>query len=88
MGGIERTCHQLSSRSTTRGSLHDVMVVSGQDGDTSPRLPIPNPDSLIIRSRDDPRVLSVEKDSSNIVEICHQLHITQPEKRLTTSQGE
>jgi hypothetical protein len=50
------------------------MVVSGQDGNTSPRLPIPNPDSLIIRGRDDPGVLSVKEDSSDIVEIWNQYH--------------
>jgi hypothetical protein len=49
--------------------LHDVVVVTSQDCDTSPRLPIPNPDSLIIRSRDNPGVLAMEEDSSDVVEI-------------------
>lgn len=72
MGGIERTYSSAKLSLNGPASLHDVMVVSGQDGDTCPRLPIPDPDSLIIRSRDDPRVLSMEKDGSDIVEIYHQ----------------
>ena len=57
-----------------RVSLHDVMVMSSQDGNTCPRLPIPDPDCLIIRGRDDPGVFSVEEDSANIVEIWNQHH--------------
>ena len=63
------------------------MVVSGQDGNTCPGLPIPDPDSLIIRGRDDPGVFSVEEDSSDIVEICNQYHPHLPENRLTAGQG-
>lgn len=75
MGGIERTYSLAKLSLNAPDSLHDVMVVSGQDGDTCPRLPIPNPDGLIIRSRDDPRVFSMEKDGSDIVEICHSVSI-------------
>lgn len=46
--------------------------MSSQDGNTRPRLPIPDPDSLIIRGRDDPGVFSVKEDSSDVVEICNQ----------------
>lgn len=51
--------------------IHDVVVVSRQNGNTRPRLPVPDPDSLIVRSRDDPRVLSMEEDRSDIVEIYY-----------------
>jgi hypothetical protein len=62
--------------------------MSCQDSNTRPRLPIPNPDSLIIRGRDDPGVLSVEEDSSDVVEICNQ-HCPDPaDSKLTASQGE
>ena len=73
---MELSAPAISFRPSICGylSLHDVMVVSGQDGNTCPRLPIPDPDSLIIRGRDDPGVFSVEEDSSDIVEICHQYH--------------
>lgn len=40
-----------------------------EDGDALSTLPVPDSDSLIIGSRDDPRVLVMEEDGSNIVEI-------------------
>jgi hypothetical protein len=49
--------------------VHDVVVVPCQDGNTCPRLPVPNPNGLIIRRRNDPWILSVKEDSSDIVEI-------------------
>jgi hypothetical protein len=58
--------------------------MSSQDGNTCPRLPIPDPDSLIIRRRDDPRVFSMEKDSPDIVEIWHQSLYRQADGRLLT----
>jgi hypothetical protein len=59
----------LTGPDDARLDVHDVVVVPCQDGDTCPRLPIPNPNGLIIRRRDDPRVLSVEEHCSDIVEI-------------------
>lgn len=50
---------------------HDVVVVPGKDGDTSSRLPVPNPDSLVVGGRDDPRVFPMEENSSDIVQIYH-----------------
>ncbi len=43
---------------------------SRQDRDTRPRLPIPNPDGLIIRSRQNPRILSMKETCSNVIKIC------------------
>lgn len=42
---------------------------SRQDGDTSPRLPVPDPDSLIIGSRQDPRIFSVKVGRPDIVQV-------------------
>ena len=45
------------------------MVVTGQHGDACPRLPIPDPDSLIITGADNPRVFMVKLDSSDVVQM-------------------
>jgi hypothetical protein len=36
------------------------MVVAGEYGNTSPGLPVPDPDGLVIGARHNPRVLIVE----------------------------
>lgn len=51
---------------------HDVVVVPGKDGNTSSRLPVPNPDSLVVGGRDDPRVFPMEENSSDIVQMASQ----------------
>lgn len=56
------------ARKAERNS-HDIVVVTCENGNTSSTLPVPYPDSLIIGSRDDPRVLLVEETRSNIVKI-------------------
>lgn len=43
---------------------------SRQDGDTSPRLPVPDPDRLVIGSRQDPRTFSVKVGRPDIVQVC------------------
>jgi len=43
-------------------NLHDVVIVTCQDGDTTSVLPIPNPDRLIVTRRNDPRLFGVEVD--------------------------
>lgn len=61
-----------SSASLPRSGLensHDVVVVARQYGDTLPTLPVPDPNGLIIRSREDPRVLVVEVDGADVVEV-------------------
>lgn len=50
---------------------HNVVVVTGKDSNTSPRLPVPNSDSLVVGGRDDPRVFAMEENGSDIVEIYH-----------------
>lgn len=49
---------------------HDVMIMPRQDGDALPTLPIPNPNGLIIRSGEDPRVLVVKVDGADVVEMA------------------
>ena len=93
MGGIARTCpsQQDALQDPLRNYLHDIVVVSGEDGDTRPRLPIPDPDRLIVRRRDDPRVFSVEEHRSDIVEIFIRSPSARPFPcciRLTAGQGE
>ena len=46
------------------------MVVASQDSYAIPRLPVPNPNGLVIRCRDDPGVFVVEKDRSDVVEMA------------------
>lgn len=53
-------------------SAHDVVIVTGQDRNTSPALPIPYSDGLVIGSRKNPRVLVVEEDRSDIVKMALQ----------------
>lgn len=46
-------------------SAHDVVIMSGQYGNTASRLPVPDSDGLIIRSWDDPRVLVMKLPGDN-----------------------
>ena len=46
--------HQVLLR--VEGGAHDVVVVAGQDMDALARLPVPNANGLVVRSRQNPRV--------------------------------
>lgn len=77
MGGIAHTWEVwlIPDRSLWlmgKSDSHDVVVVSSQDGDARPRLPVPNSDGLIVRCGDDPWVFTVEEDSPNVVQICER----------------
>ena len=48
------------------------MVVTGQDGDAAPVLPVPDPDGLVVARRDDPGLFRVEVDGSDIVQVTVQ----------------
>lgn len=48
------------------------MSVSSQHRNALSRLPVPNSDRVIVRSRDNPRILSVEFDSANVVQVIAQ----------------
>ena len=50
-------------------SAHDVVVVTSEHGDGVSALPVPDSNRLIIRSRDDPRVLGVELHRANVVQV-------------------
>lgn len=49
---------------------HDVVIVAGEDRDTGPRLPVPNPNSLVVRRGEDPRVGVVEEDGAHVVQVA------------------
>ena len=53
-----------------RLNSHYIMVVSGENGDTRPRLPVPDSYGLVIRRRDDPWVFSMKVDCPNVIKIC------------------
>ena len=48
------------------------MIVASQHRDTSPWLPVPYADSLIVTSTHNPRVLVVKLDSADIVEMAEK----------------
>lgn len=48
---------------------HDVVVVAGENGNALARLPVPDPDRLVVGSGEDPGVLVVEVDGADVVEV-------------------
>lgn len=48
------------------------MVVTSESHKALARLPIPNPDHLVIRGRENPRSLSVELNSTDVVEMAKE----------------
>ena len=54
------------------------MIVTGEDGDTLPRLPIPDSDSLIVRGGEDPGVFVVKVDGTDVVEMTVESEETTP----------
>lgn len=59
-------------------SAHDVVVVTSEDGNASTTLPVPDSNRLIIRGRQDPRLLVMEVDCSNIVEMAIEGVVASP----------
>jgi hypothetical protein len=47
-------------------STHNIVVVAGEYGNASPGLPVPDPDSLVIRAGYNPRVLVVELKKTDV----------------------
>lgn len=65
------------------GSAHDVVLVASQDGDYVAILPVPDPDCLVIRCREDPGQVVVELNSPNVIKMPSQhektlLHLVVP----------
>lgn len=52
---------------------HHIVIVSRENADASTALPVPDPDSLIVRGAEDPRILVMEDRRPDVVEM--------PEKR-------
>lgn len=58
-----------------KGRTHDVMIVAGQDTETSSLLKIPQPQGLIITGGQDPgklRRVGMELDGANIIQMAQQ----------------
>ena len=51
---------------------HDVVVGTSEDSDAFARLPIPNTEGLVIRGTDDPWILMVELNSTNLIQMIKQ----------------
>ncbi len=71
--------HRLVQRSRNQQILggmkevgHDIVGMTCQDTYTSSRLPIPNPDGLIVASRANPRGFGMKGDVSNIIQMPAQ----------------
>ena len=53
-------------------SRHDVVVVTGEDGDGGTGLPVPNADCLVVRGGHDPWVLPVEEGRPDVIQVSQQ----------------
>jgi len=51
---------------------HDIVIVSGQNGDASARLPVPDSNGLVVASADDPGILVVELHGADVVEVAEE----------------
>lgn len=51
-------------------SAHDVVAVTCKDGYNTPALPIPESDSLIVTTTENPRQFNMELHSSNVVQVA------------------
>lgn len=49
---------------------HNVVVVTGEDGDARSALPIPDANGLIVGGTEYPRVFMVEEDGADVVEMA------------------
>ena len=51
---------------------HDVVVVAGQHADALSALPVPDPHSLVITARQDPRILVMKHGGPDVVQMAQQ----------------
>ncbi len=51
------------------GSTHNIVSVTSQHGNTLSTLPVPDPDGLVIRRRENPGVLLMKLASTDIVHV-------------------
>jgi hypothetical protein len=49
-----------------------VVVVPSENANDSPCLPVPDPNGLVVRAAEDPRVLVVEHRCADVVEVAKQ----------------
>ena len=56
--------------SGVEAGAHDVVVVSGEDGDRGTGLPVPDADGLVIGCREDPWVVMVELYGADVIEVA------------------
>ena len=54
-------------------STHDVVVVAGENADARPRLPVPDPNGLIVGGRENPGVFVVEHRRPDVVQMAQQV---------------
>lgn len=55
---------------------HHVMIVTRENRDTSSGLPIPDPDGLIVGSRQDPGIFMVEHRGTYVVQMSQEMEQT------------
>ena len=60
------------------GSAHHVVVVARQHGQARARLPVPDANSLVVRSAHNPRVLIVKLNGADVVEVPEKSEKTAP----------
>ena len=51
-------------------SAHDVVVVTGENGDARTTLPITDANGFVVRGTEDPRMFMVEEDGAYVVEVA------------------
>jgi hypothetical protein len=51
---------------------HDIVVVASEHGDADARLPVPDANSLVVGSRENPRMLVMKLNGANVVEMAEQ----------------
>jgi len=51
---------------------HDVVIVTGQNGDARARLPVPDADGLVVAGADNPWVLVVELDGADVIKVSEE----------------
>lgn len=68
---IQRCGHNDVVRRVELGT-HYIVIVPGQNTDARSRLPIPNPDRLIIGRTQDPRILMMEHRRADVIQMPQQ----------------
>jgi len=57
-------------------STHDIVVMSGEDGDTVSRLPVPDTDGLIVGTTKDPWIFVVKVNGANVIQVSCESELT------------